>query len=170
MGRRQRVGPLFLEMRCVPDILSVLIIMGAYSSFGRRRVRHLTAQTDVKQHSLDGYHGAFVMACVILPAFSFAVLWSGFAPLVIENWLHEFIANSSGALTNGEINVLIAEAKPVWGLSMAVCGPEQVEAAAYLVGFWKPLPICAPLVRWRWPWPAFIFAEIIAPRFAVRQS
>ena len=95
--------------------LSVLIIiLGAYSFlFGRRRVRHLTAQTDVKQHSLDGYHGAFVMACVILPAFSFAVLWSGFGPLVIENWLREFIANNSGGLTDGEINVLVANLKHI---------------------------------------------------------
>ena len=68
-----------------------------------------------------------------IAGFQFAVLWSGFGPLVIENWLREFIANNSGGLTDGEINVLVAKAKALHAgvINAQFVGLETVEAAAY---------------------------------------
>ena len=151
----------------------LIIVLGAYSFlFGRRRVRHLTAQTEVKQHSLDGYHGAFVMACVILPAFSFAVFWSGFAPLVINNWLVEFIANSSGALTTGEINVLVARAKALHAgvINERFVGPETVEAAAYFGALLETSSYLRAFGTLVLALSGFYLSQkLIAPRFAARQ-
>lgn len=151
----------------------LIIVLGAYSFlFGRRRVRHLTAQTDVKQHSLDGYHGAFVMACVILPAFSFAVFWSGFAPLVINNWLVEFIANSSGALSTGEINVLVARAKALHAgvINERFVGPETVESAAYFGALLETSSYLRAFGTLVLALSGFYLSQkLIAPRFAARQ-
>ena len=150
-----------------------ILILGAYSFiFGRRRVRYLSSQVDVKQHSLDGYHGAFVMACVVLPAFSFTVFWSGFAPLVINSWLAEFIANSSGALTTGEINVLVARAKALHAgvINVRFVGPETVEAAAYFGALLETSSYLRAFGALALALVGFYLSQkLLAPRFAARQ-
>lgn len=150
-----------------------ILVLGAYSFlFGRRRVRRLSAQIDIKQHSLDGYHGAFVMACVVLPAFSFAVLWSGFAPLIINDWLREFIAAGSSALTNAEVNVLVSKAKALQAgfINERFVGPNTVEAADYFSGLLEMSSYLRAIGTLALALVGFYFSQkLIAPRFAARQ-
>ena len=112
------------------------------------------------------------MACVILPAFSFAVFWSGFAPLVINNRLVEFIANGSGALTTGEINVLVARAKALHAgvINERFVGPETVESAAYFGALLETSSYLRALGTLVLALSGFYLSQkLIAPRFAARQ-
>ena len=112
------------------------------------------------------------MAFVILPAFSFTVFWSGFAPLVINNWLVEFIANSSGALTTGEINVLVARAKALHAgvINERFVGPETVEAAAYFGALLETSSYLRAFGTLVLASAGFYLSrKFIAPRFAARQ-
>ena len=112
------------------------------------------------------------MACVILPAFSFAVFWSGFAPLVINNRLVEFIANGSGALTTGEINVLVARAKALHAgvINERFVGPETVEAAAYFGALLETSSYLRAFGTLVLALSGFYLSQkLIAPRFAARQ-
>ena len=112
------------------------------------------------------------MACVILPAFSFAVFWSGFAPLVINNRLVEFIANGSGALTTGEINVLVARAKALHAgvINERFVGPETVEAAAYFGALLETSSYLRAFGTLVLASAGFYLSQkLIAPRFAARQ-
>ena len=112
------------------------------------------------------------MAFVILPAFSFTVFWSGFAPLVINNWLVEFIANGSGALTTGEINVLVARAKALHAgvINERFVGPETVEAAAYFGALLETSSYLRAFGTLVLASAGFYLSrKFIAPRFAARQ-
>ena len=112
------------------------------------------------------------MACVILPAFSFAVFWSGFAPLVINNRLVEFIANGSGALTTGEINVLVARAKALHAgvINERFVGPETVEAAAYFGALLETSSYLRAFGTMVLASAGFYLSQkLIAPRFAARR-
>ena len=112
------------------------------------------------------------MACVILPAFSFAVFWSGFAPLVINNRLVEFIANGSGALTTGEINVLVARAKALHAgvINERFVGPETVEAAAYFGALLETSSYLRAFGTLMLALAGFYLSQkLIAPRFAARR-
>ncbi len=111
-----------------------LISLGVYSFlFGRYRIRKLTRQASVKQHSRDVYHATFLVACATIVPLIVLIIWSSLSPLVLNGLLEAQLQSIVGAVTIGEMGVLIAQTKAYSAglLNPVFVGDEVKQAAIY---------------------------------------
>lgn len=114
-----------------------LVGLGAYSFFfGQRRIRKVSRQTTLKQHSQDAYHGTFLVICATLIPLIMLVAWSSFAPLILNSLLRAQLALLSGPLSPGEMGVQIAQAKALYAgiVNPAFVDTAVIQAADYYAG------------------------------------
>ena len=115
-------------------LVTCLIALGAYSFlFGRYRIRKLSRQTALKQHSRDVYHGWFLTACATLLPLIIVLVWSAVSPLVVNALLAAQLQDLVGALPAGEMGVLIAQTKANFAgtLNPAFVSAEVQQATLY---------------------------------------
>ena len=111
-----------------------LISLGVYSFlFGRYRIRKVTQQVSVKQHSRDVYHATFLAACATIVPLIVLIVWSSLSPLVLNGLLEVQLQNMVGAATVGEMGVLIAQTKAFSAglLNPAFVSDDVKQAASY---------------------------------------
>lgn len=114
-----------------------LLGLGAFSFFfGQRRIRQLTAQVSVKQHSRDVYHGSFVFISAVLLPLLILLVWTGVSPLIIDAMLESFLRQQQADLTIGEMGVLIAKIKAysVGSLPAAFANDMIIDGSDYFMG------------------------------------
>ena len=111
-----------------------LISLGFYSFlFGSYRIRKVTQQVSVKQHSRDVYHATFLAACATIVPLIVLIVWSSLSPLVLNGLLEVQLENMVGAATVGEMGVLIAQTKAFSAglLNPAFVSDDVKQAARY---------------------------------------
>ena len=118
--------------------LSFLVIclagLGLYSFFfGRRRIRAISRQSELKQHSQDTYHGSFLLICTTLLPLFILIIWSSFSPLILNAMLRSKLDILAGPLSVGEMGVQLAQAKALYAgiINPAFVGDSVKQAAAY---------------------------------------
>jgi len=118
--------------------LSFLVIclagLGLYSFFfGRRRIRAISRQSELKQHSQDTYHGSFLLICSTLLPLFILIIWSSFSPLILNAMLRSKLDILAGPLSVGEMGVQLAQAKALYAgiINPAFVGDSVKQAAAY---------------------------------------
>ena len=93
-------------------IFTCLVGLAIFSFiFGQRRIRALTAQAGVKQHSRDVYHGSFVMVCAVFVPLLILLMWTGISPLLVDAMLEDFLLAREPDVGIGELGVLMAKVK-----------------------------------------------------------
>jgi phosphate transport system permease protein len=103
----------------VNTIFICLLALGAFSFFfGRRRIRALSVDAGVKQHSRDVYHGSFLVICTTLVPLTLLIIWSGVSPLVIDALLEDFLRARIAEASIGEIGVAMAKVKAFYAGSI----------------------------------------------------
>ena len=87
----------------------------------------------VKQHSLTGYHGLWVSACVFLPAIMIVLVWLAVAPMVVHAMLEGWLAAAVPDVSSGEISILISKVEALHGglIQPAMVSQTIIAAAAY---------------------------------------
>jgi hypothetical protein len=70
------------------------------SFFGQRRIRKISRQSTLKQHSQDAYHGTFLLICATVLPLLLLAAWSSFAPLILTNLLQAQLTRLSGAIVD----------------------------------------------------------------------
>ncbi len=94
--------------------LALLLLILTGFLLGRTQAVAIRSATDVRMHSLAGYHGWFVAAWVGIPAFLIVLLWLLFQGPVID-WLlvASLPSDRVDALDAGQLNLLVSEIKSV---------------------------------------------------------
>ena len=94
----------------------LLLLAFAIAGFflGRFKARAAGADSDIKMHSLEGYHGWFVAAWAGLPALILALLWILFQGAVID-WLlvGSLPQDKTQSLDTGQLQLLASQIKSV---------------------------------------------------------
>ena len=115
-------------------LICCLIGLGAYSFFfGQRRIRKISRQSTLKQHSQDAYHGTFLLICATVLPLLLLAAWSSFAPLILTNLLQAQLTRLSGPLSTGEMGVQLAQAKALYAgiVNPAFVSAPVAQAAEY---------------------------------------
>ena len=93
-------------------LVTCLLALGVYSFvFGGYRIRKLSRQSALKQHSRDVYHASFLAACATLLPLLIVLVWSALSPLVLNALLKAQLQDLLGVLSTGEMGVLMAQTK-----------------------------------------------------------
>ena len=152
-------------------ILLLLVLTGFV--LGRRRAVRVGGPSDVKMHSLAGYHGWFVAAWVGIPSFLLVILWLLFQGPVID-WLliGSLPPDRVDGLDHGQLALLISEIKSIAAGNVFGEPDAMVWAAAERYNGWRIIA----------SWAMFAFAvslalagltfarSRIAPRFRARNN
>ncbi|MGC6511859.1 MAG: phosphate ABC transporter permease subunit PstC [Parvibaculales bacterium] len=102
--------------------------------YGKKSIRSAMAETDVKQHSLDTYHGLYLALFFFFPPFAVILAWQIVSPFVIDGLLTTRIQDLQAVASTGELNVLVAKIKSfsAGALPAAFATPFVEEMGAYL--------------------------------------
>ncbi|MBU2580363.1 MAG: phosphate ABC transporter permease subunit PstC [Alphaproteobacteria bacterium] len=93
--------------------LLVLTTVAYYAGLSRARA-FATASGHAAQHSLSGYHGAFVAAWASLPSFLLVILWLLFQGSVVDQLLISSLpVERIKDLDSGQLNLLVSEIKSI---------------------------------------------------------
>lgn len=95
-------------------ILVLLLLILAGFALGHRKALAIGATSDVRMHSLAGYHGWYVAALVGIPSFVLVLLWLLFQGPVVD-WLLIGSLPKEGVdgLDKGQFDLLISQIKSV---------------------------------------------------------
>ncbi|MBU2532308.1 MAG: phosphate ABC transporter permease subunit PstC [Alphaproteobacteria bacterium] len=119
--------------------LLLLTFLGYALGFSRAR-GFATQRTGVQQHSLSGYHGAFVAAWAGIPAFLLVLFWLLFQGSVID-WLllRSLPAEKLAGLDHGQIDLVVSEIKSVARGNIFGQPDQSVLAAAERFNAWQSI-------------------------------
>lgn len=93
--------------------LLAVTIVAYYAGFAKARA-FATTPSYTTQHSLAGYHGAFVAAWAGIPSFLLIILWLLFqGPVVDQLLISSLPAEKVQGLNEGQLNLLVSEIKSV---------------------------------------------------------
>ncbi len=141
--------------------------------FGRNRVKTLAADSAVKQHSRNVYHGVFMIGCVVLGPILLIFLWSAIAPLVINQIVHDALKAAFADAGTGELGVFLAQTK---AFHSGILNPSFVdERVQDVAAYYGRLLAYADILRGVLVGLAAIVGFLwgqrrIAPRFGARHS
>ncbi len=152
-------------------LLAVTIV--AYSLGLARAKAFVTAPGGPQQHSLSGYHGAFVAAWAAIPAFLLVIIWLLFQRSVVDQLLLASLpADRLAGLSDGGVALLVSEIKSIAKGNVFGKPDEVVIAAAELYNAWQSIASWAMVVSAlvvALVGLAFAFSRI-NPRFRARNN
>jgi len=168
--------------------LYIVTLLGlAFFSYflGRRRIRQIVAQqmpaitahaplspTQTKQHSVDHFHGLFLALYVFLPSVLVIIIWQAGAPFVTNSLLETELRTLFGTLSQGALNIQIAQVKAVYNGSLAahMVSEQTLLGVSYYARIEQLSAIILPMIASGFAVAGFIFAyRRIAFRFPARR-
>ncbi len=154
-------------------VVLLLLTVVAYFVGHSKASRFTTPDGAIQQHSLSGYHGAYVAAWVGIPSFLLVLLWLLFQGPVIDWLLVESLPqDKKTGLDKGQLDLLVSQIKSVAkGNIFEEPAPYIVEAADRLKS-WKSIASYAMIAS------VLAFAILglafargrLAPRFKARNA
>lgn len=155
-------------------LIALLLLTVAAYALGIAKARAFKVSAGkLPQHSLSGYHGAFVAAWTGIPAFLLVVLWLLFQGPVIDWLLLESLPTAKVAgLDKGGVDLLVSEIKSVakgniFGTpdAVTIAAAERYNAWSGIAG-WSMFAVAVSLAV-----TGMIVARArLAPRFKARNS
>ncbi len=119
--------------------LLVVTIAAYYTGFARARA-FASAPNFTTQHSLAGYHGAFVAAWASIPSLLLVILWLLFqGPVVDQLLVSSLPVDRVNDLDAGQLNLLVSEIKSVAKGNIFGEPDETVLAAADRYNSWSAI-------------------------------
>ncbi len=141
--------------------------------YGKKSIHKAMAVTQVKQHSLDNYHGLYLALFFLFPPFLVIVIWQMVAPFIIDTLLHTRVQEIQNIAAQGELNVIVAKIKSFnAGILPSSFSTPFIEAmGAYLKGLYFYSNISLYAIASVLSALAFLNARRhIAPRFEARKK
>jgi len=120
--------------------LALLLLILAGFVLGHRKALAVRATSDVRMHSLAGYHGWYVAALVGIPSFVLVLLWLLFQGPVID-WLliGSLPKDRVEGLDKGQIDLLVSQIKSVAAGNIFSEPDELVISAAERYSRWNAI-------------------------------
>ena len=128
--------------------------------------------TDTKQHSVDHFHGLFLALYVFLPPMLLIIIWQACAPFVTNYLLETQLVTIFGTLSQGALNIQIAQVKAVYNGSLAahMVSEQTTLGVAYYARIQQTFSIILPVIATSFAVVGFMFAyRRIALRFPARR-
>ena len=155
-------------------VIALLLVTAVAYVVGYNKARNFTTPNGkIQQHSLSGYHGAYVAVWVGIPSFLLVLLWLLFQGPIIEWLLVESLpAEKKEGLDKGQLDLLVSQIQSVAKGKIFEEPEPYVEAAADRYNSWKTIASYAMAAS------ALALAVLglafargrLAPRFKARNS
>lgn len=153
-------------------LLALLVITISAYMLGTAKARSFSKSPgEFNQHSLSGYHGAFVAAWAGLPSLLLVVLWLLFqGPVVDSLLLASLPADRTANMSQGQVDLLLSEIKSV-SKGLVFGEPDEVvKAAAERYDSWQSIAtwamvasaLCLSIIA------IMLARSLLAPRFRAR--